>query len=79
MHTKKPLPKGDWMNQTELLEALTHKFNSTDLAYKIWNSCSPEIASTGTPYYNTKALKSMIDPNLFRQIECEVSTLMILK
>jgi hypothetical protein len=73
----KTLQPGNYMKANRVIETLNHRFCKSTLASIIEKVCIKHEGEFGE-YYNTRDLKSLIEPSLFRELECEVTTHMIL-
>lgn len=77
METKTQLSPGNYMKTKKVIEALEHRFCKSTLASIVKKVCPVHTGELDV-YYNTADLKNVIEPNLFRDLECEVITHMIL-
>lgn len=76
MYKTTEITTGNWMSQPEVLGTLAYRMGEKDLAQSIEKTVAPSTAGEDY-YYNTAALKAVIDPVDFRILETMVSTWMI--
>ena len=72
------LKPGNYMKVNRVIEILNHKFCKSTLASIVEKIC-PKHEGEYDIYYNTKDLKNVIESTLFRELECEVITHMIIE
>ena len=73
---KNSLPLGDWMLRNDVLDYLSIAVCKPALSDIIETLCTPHIVG-GDAYYSCKQLRSYIYSQLYKEMECEVSTLMV--
>lgn len=71
------LPSGNYMNAYHVIETLNHRFCRPTLASIAEKVCTKHQGEYGT-YFSTTDLKNIMMPDLFKELECEVTTHMIL-
>jgi hypothetical protein len=77
MTTTNQLKPGNYMRVNAVMNYFNHSNIKSTLAGIIEKVC-PKHRGEFDIYYDTKDLKSVITPDLFREMECEVTTHMIL-
>ena len=73
---KNSLPPGDWMLRNDVLDYLSITVCKPALSDIIETLCTPHIVG-GDAYYSCKQLRSYIYSQLYKEMECKVSTLMV--
>lgn len=75
---KSILQPGNYMKCESVMDYFYHINVKTTLASIILKVC-PIHGSEGYIFYNTKDLKSVMMPGLFQELECQVTTHMIIE
>lgn len=70
------LQSGNYMNAKHVIETLNHRFCRPTLASIAEKVCKKHQGEHGI-YFNTTDLKNIMMPDLFKELECEVTTHMI--
>ena len=73
---KNSLPTGNWMLRNDVLDYLSITVCKPTLSDIIETLCTPHIVG-GDTYYSCKQLRSYIYSQLYKEMECKVSTLMV--
>jgi hypothetical protein len=76
---RKGLPIGNWMRKSEVLEYLKTQLSHTSLHHIVDVVLSAEISENDIEFIKTSDLQSMMMGVEFREMECVVPTLMIVK
>ena len=76
---KRNLPAGSWMVKSEVVDYLYHRICKVTLAHIVESILDTETSSNGIEYLRTSDIKNVMMTELFREMECEVSTTLILK
>lgn len=74
---KTSLQPGNYMKVNSVMNYFYHVNLKSTLADIVKKACTIHEGEFDI-YYNTKDLKSVITPDLFREMECQVTTHMIL-
>ena len=70
------LPNGNYMKVKAVMNYFRHENAKSTLASIIEKTC-PVCVGEYSDYYNTEDIKTVINPDLFREMECHVTTHMI--
>lgn len=75
MNTLKP---GNYMNVHHVIETLNHRFSRPTLASIAEKVCTKHQGKHSI-YFNTMDLKNIMMPDLFKELECNVITHMVIE
>jgi hypothetical protein len=74
---KRELPVGSWMVKNEVVDYLYHRICKVTLAHIVESILDAETSSNGIEYLRTSDIRNVMMPNLFREMECEITTIFI--
>jgi hypothetical protein len=76
---KGTLPSGSWMRKRDVLDYLYNQMKQVSLAHIVESILETTTTSNGTEYLNTSDIQNVVPVYVFREMECTVTTLMIIK
>lgn len=75
---REKLPVGSWMRRSEVLDYCYHRVCRPTLAHLLEELVSVQTSNLGTEYLPTSEIKNIMTADLFREMECYVSTVLVL-
>lgn len=75
---REKLPVGSWMRRSEVLDYCYYRVCRPTLAHILESIISIETSNLGIEYLPTSEVRNIMTADLFREMECSVSTIVVL-